>query len=183
MPFNFRRLEIPEVILIEPVVFHDERGFFAEIYSYGAFSDFGMKKPFVQENHSKSAAKGVLRGLHFQKDPMAQAKLIKVVSGSILDVALDIRRNSSTFGKWVSTVLSAENKNMLYIPEGFAHGFCTLEENVEVLYKCSQIYAPNYDRGILWNDPALGIDWPVKDPVLSEKDKNWPLLKAADNTF
>lgn len=183
MPFNFKRLEIPEVILIKPKVFADERGFFIEIYKDSDFSDFGIKEKFVQENHSKSVSKGVLRGLHFQTPPRTQAKMVRVIFGSIFDVAVDIRKNSPTFGKWVSAVLSGENKDMLYVPEGFAHGFCTLEENTEVIYKCSEIYSPGHDRGIIWNDPALGINWPVENPVLSEKDKVWPLLKDADDTF
>ena len=180
MPFNFKKLKIPEVILIKPTVFTDERGFFAETYKKSDFLDFGIKKEFLQENHSLSCAKGVLRGLHFQIPPKAQGKLVRVVSGSIFDVALDIRKNSPTFGLWISVVLSDENKEMLYVPEGFAHGFCTLEENTEVIYKCSEIYSPGHDRGIMWNDPAIGIDWPVKKPVLSEKDKVWPCLKDAD---
>ncbi|MBU0683339.1 MAG: dTDP-4-dehydrorhamnose 3,5-epimerase, partial [Candidatus Omnitrophica bacterium] len=151
MPFSFKPLKIREVVLIEPGIFEDARGFFVETYKLTDFSEFGIKNRFVQENHSKSCAKGVLRGLHFQIPPMAQAKLIKVLKGSILDVAVDIRNNSPSFGKWVSAVLSSDNKKMLYIPEGFAHGFCTLEENVEVLYKCSEVYSPEHDRGILWN--------------------------------
>ena len=180
MPFNFKKLEIPEVILIKPTVFTDERGFFEETYKKSDFLDFGIKEEFLQENHSLSRAKGVLRGLHFQTPPKAQGKLVRVISGSIFDVALDIRKKSPTFGSWVSVVLSDENKEMLYVPEGFAHGFCTLEENTEVIYKCSEIYSPGYDRGIIWNDPALGINWPVENPVLSEKDKLWSCLKDAD---
>jgi len=183
MPFKFKNLEIPEVILIKPTVFTDERGFFAETYKKSDFLGFGIKKEFVQENHSRSCAEGVLRGLHFQIPPRAQAKLVRVISGSVLDVALDIRKNSPTFGKWVSAVLSGENKDMLYVPEGFAHGFCTLEENTEVIYKCSEVYSPGHDRGIIWNDPALAIPWPVEKPILSEKDKLWPCLKKSDNPF
>jgi len=183
MPFNFKKLEIPEVILIKPTVFTDERGFFAEMYKKSDFVDFGIKEEFVQENHSRSTAKGVLRGLHFQIPPKAQAKLVRVIFGSIFDVAVDIRKNSPTFGKWVSAVLSGENKDMLYVPEGFAHGFCTLEKNTEVIYKCTEIYSPGHDRGIIWNDPALAITWPVEKPVLSEKDKVWSLLKDAGDTF
>jgi len=183
MPFNFKRLEIPEVILIKPTVFTDERGFFTEVYKKSDFLDFGIKNEFLQENHSLSKAKGVLRGLHFQTPPMTQGKLVRVIFGSVFDVAVDIRKNSPTFGSWVSAVLSGENKEMLYVPEGFAHGFCTLEENTEVIYKCSEIYSPGHDRGIIWNDLAIGINWPVENPVLSEKDKVWPLLKDAGDTF
>ncbi|TRZ52845.1 MAG: dTDP-4-dehydrorhamnose 3,5-epimerase [Dehalococcoidia bacterium] len=183
MPFKFKNLEIPEVILIKPTVFTDERGFFAETYKKSDFLDFGIKEEFLQENHSLSKTKGVLRGLHFQIPPKAQAKLVRVISGSVFDVALDIRKNSPTFGSWVSAVLSGENKDMLYVPEGFAHGFCTLEENTEVIYKCSRVYSPGHDRGIIWNDPALAIPWPVENPILSEKDKVWPLLKDTGDIF
>lgn len=183
MPFQFKPLEIPEVILIEPRVIGDERGFFMETYKYKDFSEFGIKIRFVQENHSKSFVKGTIRGLHFQKKPKGQAKLMRTVVGSVFDVAVDIRKNSPTYGRWVSAVLSAENKAMLYIPVGFAHGFCTLEENTEVLYKCSSPYSPELDRGIIWNDKDIDIAWPVSNPVLSLRDKSWPSLKEADNNF
>lgn len=179
MPFNFKKLEIPDVILIEPKVFADERGFFVETYKESDFSEAGIAVKFVQDNHSKSVAKGILRGLHFQKEPAFQAKLVRVIAGSIFDVAVDIRKSSPTFGRWVSAHLSGENKNMLYVPVGFAHGFCTLEENTEVIYKCSRVYSAECDRGILWNDKDINIEWPVKEPILSKKDENWPLLKDA----
>ncbi|MCQ6254061.1 dTDP-4-dehydrorhamnose 3,5-epimerase [Methanocaldococcus sp.] len=182
MPFKFRRLEIPEVILIEPIVFEDERGFFMETYKYSEFSKFGIKEIFVQDNHSKSK-KGVLRGLHYQKNPNAQGKLVRCIRGEIFDVAVDIRKGSPTFGKWVGVILSEENKKMLYIPKGFAHGFCVLSEEAEVIYKCTAEYSPEDDRGIIWNDKDIGIDWPIKNPILSEKDKKHPPLREADINF
>ena len=170
MAFKFKKMQIPEVTLIEPPVFSDERGFFVETYKRDDFAERGIKEPFIQDNHSGSSRKGVVRGLHFQKAPAAQSKLVRVIRGRILDVAVDIRKASLTYGKWVSAELSAENRRMLYIPEGFAHGFCTLEDNTEVIYKCGAVYSPEHDRGVKWNDPAIGIDWPVKTPILSEKD-------------
>jgi len=183
MPFEFKRLEIPEVVLIKPRLIGDERGFFMETYKESDFAKFGIKDQFVQENHSKTFAKGVIRGLHFQKKPMQQAKLIRVVSGGILDVAVDIRRGSATFGRWVSAVLSTKNQAMLYIPEGFAHGFCTLEENSEVIYSCSNEYSPADDRGIIWSDRTIDVHWPSLEPILSERDKKWPTLQDADLGF
>ena len=177
MPFNFKKLEIPEVILIEPSVFSDDRGFFLETYKYEDFSENGIEERFIQDNHSKSVKKGVLRGLHFQTNPMAQSKLVRVIEGSIFDVAVDIRKDSATYGKWVGVTLSADNKNMLYVPRGFAHGFCTLEDNTEVIYKCTNVYSQEHDNGIIWNDENISIEWPCKDPILSDKDKKWPGLK------
>jgi len=177
MPFNFTRLAIPDVILIEPTVFPDERGFFMESYKYSEFAAFGIKEHFVQDNHSRSV-KGVLRGLHYQRQPKAQGKLVRVVVGEIFDVGVDIRQESPTYGKWVGEVLSAENKRMLYIPPGFAHGFCVLSEVAEVLYKTTEEYAPEYDAGIRWNDPEIGIEWPIEHPILSEKDAALPMLRA-----
>ena len=136
----------------------------------------------MQDNHSKSTY-GVLRGLHYQKNPKAQGKLVRCIKGKILDVAVDIRKGSPTFGKWVSAILSEENKHMLYVPVGFAHGFAVLSEEAEVLYKTTDEYSPEHDRGILWNDPEIGIDWQVENPIISEKDKNLPLLKDADINF
>jgi len=177
MPFNFTRLAIPDVILIEPMVFPDERGFFMESYKYSEFSAFGIKERFVQDNHSRST-KGVLRGLHYQKHPKAQGKLVRVVVGEIFDVGVDIRKGSPTYGKWVGERLSVENKWMLYIPPGFAHGFCVLSEEAEVLYKTTEEYAPEYDAGIIWNDPEIGIEWPIEHPILSPKDAALPMLRA-----
>ncbi|WP_018154793.1 dTDP-4-dehydrorhamnose 3,5-epimerase [Methanothermococcus thermolithotrophicus] len=182
MPFIFKRLEIPEVVLIEPKVFEDDRGFFMETYKYSEFSKIGIDKMFVQDNCSKSK-KGVLRGLHYQKNPNAQGKLVTCLKGEIFDVAVDIRKGSPTYGKYVGVILSEENKKMLYIPEGFAHGFCVLSDEAEVTYKCTAEYSPNDDAGIIWNDEYININWPIKDPILSEKDKNHPTLKEADNNF
>ena len=180
MPFHFKNLSIPEVILIEPVVLRDGRGFFMEIYKYSDFSKVGIKEYFVQCNYSRSS-KDVLRGLHYQKNPKAQGKLVHCIRGSILDVAVDIRKGSPTFGKWVSSELSYENNHMLYIPPGFAHGFLVLSESADVIYKCTSEYSPENDRGIIWNDPDINISWPVKMPIISEKDKRHPFLKDADN--
>ena len=182
MPFNFKKLEIPEVILIEPKIFEDGRGFFTEIYKYSDFAGAGMKEHFVQDNYSKSV-KGVLRGLHFQKNPNAQGKLVQCIKGRIFDVAVDIRKGSRTFGQWVSAELSEKNNLMLYVPPAFAHGFVVLSEAAGVIYKCTREYSPEDDRGIVWNDPEININWPVKNPVLSEKDKKHPLLRDADNNF
>ena len=182
MPFVFKRLEIPDLILIEPKVFEDERGFFLEAYKYSDFQAFGISEHFLQDNHSRST-KGVLRGLHYQNPPKAQGKLIRVIAGEIFDVAVDIRKGSPTYGKWVGLILSAQNKKMLYVPPGFAHGFCVLSDVAEVLYKTTEEYSPKYEAGILWNDPDIGITWPIKDPILSEKDKGWPPLREAWNEF
>lgn len=182
MPFEFRKLEIPEIILVTPRIFSDARGFFMETYKLSDFSSAGITEYFVQDNHSRSE-KNVLRGLHYQKSPKAQGKLIRCLRGRIFDIAVDIRKGSPTYGKWVSAELSEENNRMLYIPPAFAHGFVVLSDIAEIMYKCTEEYAPEEDRGILWNDPALNIAWPVKDPVLSEKDSRLPLLSAADNSF
>lgn len=165
------RLEIPEVILFEPTVFGDERGFFYESFNQQTFNQLtGLNVQFVQDNHSKSQ-KGVLRGLHYQLPPKAQGKLVRVVQGEVFDVAVDIRKNSPTFGKWVSAILSAENKQQLWIPEGFAHGFLTLSETAEFLYKTTDYYAPEMERCIVWDDKELGIDWPFKFNIkVSRKD-------------
>ncbi len=180
MPFEFEPLEIPEVVLIKPKVFKDERGFFLEFYKRSDFEAFGIKAIFIQDNHSASV-KGVLRGLHCQKKPKAQGKLVRCIKGTIFDVAVDIRKNSPTFGRWVGVILSEENKHMLWIPEGFAHGFLVLSDYAEVIYKVSGAeYSPQHDAGIRWNDPDIGIQWPledIKEPILSEKDKNLPYLK------
>ena len=147
-----------------------------ESYKYSEFFAFGIKERFVQDNHSRSK-KGVLRGLHYQRHPKAQGKLVRVVVGEIFDVAVDLRLNSPTYGKWVGERLSAENKRMLYIPPGFAHGFCVLSEEAEVLYKTTEEYSPDHDAGIIWNDPEIGIDWPIERPILSPKDAALPMLR------
>lgn len=182
MAFKFKRLKIPGVILILPDVYKDERGFFLESYKKTAFKNNGVVVDFVQTNHSKSQ-KNVLRGLHYQLNPVAQAKLVRVVSGEIFDVAVDLRKGSPYYGKWTGEALSSENKSLFYIPEGFAHGFCTLTDVAEVIYYCSNEYAPDFDRGIVFNDPDIGIDWPIENPILSEKDSGLPELRKAENNF
>ncbi len=182
MPFEFSNLEISDVILIKPKVFGDERGFFLETFKHSDFAAVGISEHFVQDNHSRSK-RGVLRGLHYQKDPKAQGKLVYCIKGEIFDVAVDIRRGSPSYGKWVSAILSEENKNMLYIPVGFAHGFCVMSEMADVLYKCTSEYSSEDDRGILWNDNAINIDWPVSDPILSKKDMQYPNLNGIDNNY
>ena len=182
MPFRFQRLQIPEVILIEPKVFPDERGFFMETYKWSEFASFGVTEHFVQDNHSRSV-KGILRGLHYQNPPKALGKLVRVVLGEVFDVAVDIRKGSASYGKWVGVKLSAENKRMLYIPPGFAHGFCVLSEAAEVLYKTTEEYSPEHEAGIIWNDPEIGIDWPVEKPIVSTKDAGLPSLREAENGF
>jgi dTDP-4-dehydrorhamnose 3,5-epimerase len=182
MPFQFRPLAIPEVILIKPQLFGDARGFFMETYQYESFAANGIGMRFVQDNHSRSA-KGVLRGLHYQKDPFAQGKLLKVVIGEIFDVAVDIRRGSPTFGQWVGEILSSENGRLLYVPPGFAHGFCVLSETADLIYKTTNYYKPESDRGIIWNDPQIGIAWPISEPLLSAKDIKLPSLAEADYNF
>jgi len=172
--------EIPDVLIIEPRVFGDDRGFFFESYSERKWRDLtGLETRFVQDNHSLSL-RGVLRGLHYQIR-QTQGKLVRVVSGEIFDVAADIRRSSHTYGKWVAVRLSAENKRQLWVPEGFAHGFFVLSESAEVLYKATDYYAPEYERSIIWNDPDLAINWPLKgEPVVSPKDSKGLLLKDAE---
>ncbi|MDI6890018.1 MAG: dTDP-4-dehydrorhamnose 3,5-epimerase [Thermodesulfovibrionales bacterium] len=182
MPFKFSRLEIPDVILIEPLFFEDVRGFFMEIYKYSDFARAGIKEYFLQDNYSKSA-KNVLRGLHYQKDPGAQGKLVRCIKGRIFDVAVDIRKGSPTYGHWVGVEMSGDNNLMLYIPSAFAHGFVVLSDFAEVMYKCTEEYFPEDERGVIWNDPDIGINWPVEKPILSEKDSKHPMLKDADNNF
>ncbi|SRR5690606_2124409 len=175
---DVRPLAIPEVLLITPKRFGDDRGFFSETYNRAALAAHGVTLDFVQDNHSLSAAPATIRGLHFQVPPFAQAKLVRVSRGAVLDVAVDIRRGSPTFGRHVSAVLSAENWSQLLVPVGFAHGFCTLEPDTEVLYKVTAPYSAEHDKGLIWNDPALGIDWPLdgREPTLSDKDRRWPAL-------
>jgi dTDP-4-dehydrorhamnose 3,5-epimerase len=176
---------LPGIKLITPKRFGDHRGFFSETYSLAAFAEAGINTPFVQDNHSLSQEKGTIRGLHFQIAPHGQSKLVRVVNGAIFDVAVDIRRNSPTFGQHFAVTLSAENWKQVYIPVGFAHGFCTLEPATEVQYKVTSPYAPAADRGLRWNDPALKIDWPVSEAeaILSDKDKIHPLLRDLTDTF
>lgn len=176
MPFEFEKTSIEGLILVKPKIFKDERGFFSEEYKKSDFLKAGINCDFVQYNHSKSS-KGVLRGLHFQKEPFEQAKLVRCVKGKIWDAAVDLRRGSVTFGKWLAFELSEENSKMLFIPEGFAHGFLTLSPEAEVFYKCSKEYSPSHDSGIRYDDPFLKISWPLKDVLISEKDRNLPFLE------
>jgi dTDP-4-dehydrorhamnose 3,5-epimerase len=176
MSFTFVRTALPEVIICERKVYGDARGMFSELYRRQAYRDGGVDVEFVQDNHSRSV-KGVLRGLHYQlRHP--QGKLVAVVSGTIFDVAVDIRRGSPNFGKWVGVELSDDNGRELFVPAGFAHGFCVLSERVDVIYRCTDYYRPEDDRGILWSDPDIGIDWPVTNPILSERDRKLPCLSA-----
>lgn len=172
------------LILIKPKRFGDHRGFFAETYSHRTYTSLGVDVAFVQDNHSLSAVVGTVRGLHFQAPPHAQAKLVRCGRGAIFDVAVDIRRGSPTYGSWAGFALSAENGAQLYIPAGFAHGFATLEPNSEIVYKCSDYYAPETEGALRWDDPAIGIEWPiVGDAILSEKDANAPLLANLRSPF
>lgn len=182
MPFRFQRLAIPDVILIEAQTAGDHRGFFMETYKRSEFVANGISAVFVQDNFSHSV-RGVLRGLHYQKHPQAQGKLVMVLQGEIFDVAVDIRKESPTYGQWVGVTLSAQSRHMLYIPAGFAHGFCVLSEAADFTYKVTAEYAPELDRGMLWNDPTLDIRWPIAEPMLSAKDMRLPLFHDADNNF
>ena len=177
------KTKIDGVVIVEPKVFGDHRGFFMESWSKRTFEEAGLHYDFVQDNHSSSTVKGTLRGIHFQQSPMAQAKIVRVTRGAVMDVAVDLRKGSPTYLQWVSVELSAENKRQFYIPRGFGHGFVTLTDHVEFLYKADNYYAPEADGGIRWNAPELGIDWGVTDPVLSEKDTKSPFLKDAVTGF
>ncbi len=174
-----------DVKLLRPMRHVDSRGFFSEAYSKRAYAEIGIVNEFVQDNHSLSRKKGVLRGLHFQLEPYAQAKLLRVLRGAVFDVVVDIRTGSPTYGQHIATVLSAEDWNQIFMPAGFAHGFCTLQEDTEILYKVDHYYSPAHDRGVRWNDPALGIAWPISgaEAELSEKDKKLPLLAELGQVF
>ncbi|WP_354674720.1 dTDP-4-dehydrorhamnose 3,5-epimerase [Cupriavidus alkaliphilus] len=180
MSMNIVKTALPEVLILEPKVFGDDRGFFFESFNARQFEDAtGLKRDFVQDNHSRSA-KNVLRGLHYQIQ-QPQGKLVRVVAGTVFDVAVDIRRSSPNFGKWVGVELSAENKRQLWVPEGFAHGFVVLSESAEFLYKTTDYYAPQFERSLRWDDPALAIDWPIDGaPVLSRKDEDAPAFAVAE---
>ena len=179
---TFEPLVIPEVVLIKPEVHSDDRGFLRETYKASAFREAGLPEHFEQSNHSRSQ-RGVLRGLHYQTPPASHGKLVSVVRGEVLDVAVDIRRNSPTYGTWVSARLSDDNHHQLYVPPGFAHGFYVLSEVADVFYCLSAEYSKEHDRGILWNDPDIGIDWGTDAPLLSKRDKKLPTLEEADNPF
>ena len=175
--------DIEDLFIIEPQVFGDSRGWFMESWSQKKMEEAGLFYNFVQDNHSFSAIKGTLRGLHFQKGSSSQAKLVRCVRGAVLDVAVDLRKNSKTYKKWVGCVLSEENKKQFLIPRGFAHGFLTLTDNVEFVYKADNYYDPQADRNIIWNDEDINIDWGIENPILSEKDKKAPKLSESDVDF
>lgn len=175
--------DVKDVYIIEPQVFGDNRGWFMESWSEKKMEDAGLFYHFVQDNHSFSAQKGTLRGLHFQKGEAAQAKLVRCVRGAVRDIVVDMRKGSPTYKKWAAVELSAENKRQLLIPRGFLHGFVTLTDDVEFMYKADGFYNAEADRNVLWNDPELGVDWGIEDPIISEKDKNAPLLKDSDIDF
>ncbi len=177
------KTSIKDLYIMEPKVFGDHRGFFMESWSKREMEANGLYYDFVQDNHSSSTVKGTLRGIHFQRGDKAQAKLVRCVRGAVLDVAVDLRPNSETYKKWVAVELSEENKKMFLIPRGFGHGFVTLTDHVEFLYKADNPYCPEADGNILWCDPEIAVDWGVTDPILSEKDKNAPLLKDAITDF
>ena len=175
--------EIKDLFIIEPQVFGDNRGWFMESWSQRKMEEKGLFYNFVQDSHSFSSVKGTLRGLHFQKGESAQAKLVRCVKGAVLDVAVDLRKNSKTYKKWFSCVLSAENKKQFLIPRGFAHGFLTLTDDVEFVYKADNYYDPKADRNIIWNDPEINVEWGIENPILSEKDKKAPKLSESDVDF
>ena len=182
MSYSFTKLSIPDVILITHDIFPDERGIFFEIYKESVFVNNDMNKKFVQDNFSYSS-KNVIRGLHFQKSPKAQAKLVSVLKGEIFDVAVDIRKGSPTYGQWIGEILSEDNHKSLYVPEGFAHGFCVLSNDASVFYKVTDEYSNELEQSILWNDPQINISWPIDKPLMSLKDLEAPLLKDVDNNF
>ena len=180
---KFTETKLPGVYIVEPQVFGDHRGFFMESWSQRAFEEAGLHYNFVQDNHSSSTVKGTLRGIHFQRGDKSQAKLVRCARGAVLDVAVDLRTSSPTYKQWVGVELSEENKKQLLIPRGFGHGFLTLTDEVEFLYKADNPYAPEADGGIRWNDPELGVNWGVEAPILSEKDSRSPYLKDAVTGF
>lgn len=180
---EFRKTTLKDAYIIEPRVFQDVRGFFLESYSQKEFEANGIEIAFVQDNHSKSTEKGVLRGLHFQNPPYVQTKLVRVTRGKVYDVIVDLRKDSATYGKWEGFELSAENKKMLLVPRGFAHSFLTLENETEFQYKCNEFYHPASESGIIWNDPTLKIDWPIETPILSEKDVQLGFFKDLISPF
>ncbi|TCR71855.1 dTDP-4-dehydrorhamnose 3,5-epimerase [Rhizobium sp. BK376] len=182
---KFERLSIPDVVLIKPSKFGDTRGYFMETYRQDLFAEQIGPMTFLQDNQSKSVEAGTVRGLHFQLDPMSQGKLVRCIAGALLDVAVDIRKGSPTYGKWVSAELTCDNGLQLWVPPGFAHGFCTLVANTEISYKVTNYYSPENDRGLRWDDPIIAIDWPVKseDAVLSTKDAEQPSLSALGDCF
>ncbi|MEP9379786.1 dTDP-4-dehydrorhamnose 3,5-epimerase [Aquabacter sp. CN5-332] len=179
----FVRLDIPEVILVTPARFNDPRGYFSESYVKARYEQNGVVADFMQDNESLSEPVGTIRGLHFQTPPFAQAKLVRVVQGAVYDVAVDVRKGSPTFGRWVGANLTAEGREQLFVPRGFAHAFCTLVPNTKVLYKVDNSYSKESEGGIVWDDPDLAIDWPVAEAILSDKDRVLPRLRDYDSPF
>lgn len=179
MPFAFFAQTIPGVVLIKPKVYPDERGHFLESFSRTGFAAAGLPTEFVQENHSRSR-RDVLRGLHFQRAPKAQGKLVRVIAGEIFDVVVDIRPDSPTRGQWISLNLSGENRLQLFVPVGFAHGFCVLSETAEVAYMVTDDYSPEHEDGLIWNDPDLAIPWPIENPIVAKRDQEWPRFSAIE---
>ncbi|MBR4800622.1 MAG: dTDP-4-dehydrorhamnose 3,5-epimerase [Clostridia bacterium] len=180
---NVIKTELEGVLILEPSVFGDNRGWFFESYNEQTYRQCGIDVTFVQDNHSYSAMKGTVRGIHFQKNPMSQAKLVRCTDGTIKDVIVDLRKNSPTYKKWIAVELSKENKRQVFIPHGFGHGFVTLTDNCELQYKVDKYYSKECDRSILWNDKEIGVDWGVGAPILSDKDKNAPSLALSDVDF
>jgi dTDP-4-dehydrorhamnose 3,5-epimerase len=177
------KTKLEGVLVLEPKVYGDLRGFFMESYNKEEFEQVGLNHELVQDNHSLSTEAGTIRGLHYQLNPYAQTKIVRVLTGAIYDVVVDIRKGSPTYGEWLGVILTEENKRQLVVPRGFAHGFCTLTKNTQILYKVDQYYSAEHDRGIIWNSAELCIDWPFSNPVLSDKDEKHPTLKNAENNF
>lgn len=176
-------LTIPDVKIIEPQYYEDYRGYFVEAYSARTLSEYGLNRFFVQDNHIHSLKAGTLRGIHFQNDPMSQTKLARCIKGEVLDVVVDLRKDSPYYKKWCSVILSAENHKQIWIPAGFGHAFLSLVDNCEFIYKVDAFHSPEYDRSIAWNDPEINVDWPVDNPIVSLKDMQAPLLKDSDVNF
>lgn len=177
------RLDIPQVMVFEPKYFEDYRGYYSEVYSARTLKEFDINDVFVQDNHSFTLKKGTIRGIHFQNDPKSQIKLVRCTRGKVLDFAIDLRKGSPTYKKWVCVELSESNRKQIYIPHGFGHAFITLEDNCEVLYKVTEFYSPELDRAIAWNDPSINLPWPITDPIISVKDMNAPTLDKSDVNF
>lgn len=175
--------KLPEVFLIEQDLFYDNRGFFTQSYATNTYEAIGIRNEFVQDNHAKTLKKGTIRAIHFQNDPCAQGKLVRCTRGKVLDVAVDLRKGSPTYKQWVAVVLSDDDLKQIYIPRGFGHGYLTLEDNCEVQYKCDGLYDKPTERVLRWNDPQIGIEWGIDDPILSEKDASAPLLDECDINF
>lgn len=180
---NLIQTKFQDAVIVESSVYRDGRGFFLESYNEEIFKQQGIRIKFIQDNHSLSSEAGTIRGMHYQLSPKPQTKLVRVTRGAIYDVIVDIRKGSPTFGEWEGYILTEENKRQLLVPRGFAHGFCTLTRNTEVQYKVDNLYSSDLDRGIIWDDPDMGITWPTSNPILSDKDKNHPPLKSAEYNF